>query len=293
MINEGVLRSPKWLRNFADFEINTGEDIKGEPSEKRKRQLEKERKIKEEERRIKEKEEREREREEERKRKEQEETNILVDELIKNAIYFINNYYKKCNVKVDAYNNEVTISHSNLKFDGKDLKFEITLENSVVIPKFRCSFTYNGYIYTSKLSGFNYTDFKIFILQVIYPFYSSGGYKSNSNSYEESSRKAREEETKRKANDTYEEYKKRYSSSNETEEVKKRRRLYNLLKETLDGYLRTMDRIKEWEKKNPGKKHTDRDSTEKEIEAVETKIKNIKDKYKFESLNHLTSFIFY
>lgn len=35
-MNEGVLRSPKWLGNFVDFEINTGQDIKGEPSKKRK-----------------------------------------------------------------------------------------------------------------------------------------------------------------------------------------------------------------------------------------------------------------
>jgi hypothetical protein len=36
-MNEGVLRSPKWLRNFIDFEINTGDDIKGEPSKRAKR----------------------------------------------------------------------------------------------------------------------------------------------------------------------------------------------------------------------------------------------------------------
>jgi hypothetical protein len=33
-MNESVYRSPKWLRNFIDFEINTGEDIKGKPSKK-------------------------------------------------------------------------------------------------------------------------------------------------------------------------------------------------------------------------------------------------------------------
>jgi len=32
MINEGVYRSPKWLRNFLDFEVHTGEDIKGKVS---------------------------------------------------------------------------------------------------------------------------------------------------------------------------------------------------------------------------------------------------------------------
>jgi hypothetical protein len=47
MLNEGVFRSPKWLRNFVDFEINTGKDIKGEKSEKskekEKKKLERER----------------------------------------------------------------------------------------------------------------------------------------------------------------------------------------------------------------------------------------------------------
>lgn len=33
-MNEAVYRSPKWLRNFVDFEVNTGDDIKGEPSKK-------------------------------------------------------------------------------------------------------------------------------------------------------------------------------------------------------------------------------------------------------------------
>jgi type IV secretory pathway VirB10-like protein len=52
-MNEGVLRSPKWLRNIADFEINTGEDIKGEPSLRRQKKLDAEKKRKEEEAREK------------------------------------------------------------------------------------------------------------------------------------------------------------------------------------------------------------------------------------------------
>lgn len=32
MLNEAIYRSPNWLKRFADFEIHTGEDIKGEPS---------------------------------------------------------------------------------------------------------------------------------------------------------------------------------------------------------------------------------------------------------------------
>jgi hypothetical protein len=43
MLNEAKYRSPKWLRNFIDYEVNTGEDIKGEPSKKRAEKLEKKR----------------------------------------------------------------------------------------------------------------------------------------------------------------------------------------------------------------------------------------------------------
>lgn len=35
MLNEAVFRSPKWMRNFLDFEVSTGQDIKGEPSKRR------------------------------------------------------------------------------------------------------------------------------------------------------------------------------------------------------------------------------------------------------------------
>lgn len=48
-VNEAKYRSPKWLRNFVDYEINTGEDIKGEPSKKEmKRQFDKRQKAREE-----------------------------------------------------------------------------------------------------------------------------------------------------------------------------------------------------------------------------------------------------
>jgi len=44
MINESKFRSPRWLRKFADIEINTGEDIKGNVSKKQLRKEEKEKK---------------------------------------------------------------------------------------------------------------------------------------------------------------------------------------------------------------------------------------------------------
>ena len=34
-LNEGKFRSPKWLRNYVDFEVNTGDDISGEPSKRK------------------------------------------------------------------------------------------------------------------------------------------------------------------------------------------------------------------------------------------------------------------
>ena len=35
MLNESIYRSPNWLKKFADFEIHTGEDIKGDTSKSR------------------------------------------------------------------------------------------------------------------------------------------------------------------------------------------------------------------------------------------------------------------
>jgi hypothetical protein len=45
-LNEAKFRSPEWLRNFVDFEVNTGEDIKGEPSKRKAAKLEKEKQDK-------------------------------------------------------------------------------------------------------------------------------------------------------------------------------------------------------------------------------------------------------
>lgn len=46
-MNESIYRSPKWLRNFLDFEISTGKDIKGEPSKKQVEKEQKEKDLKE------------------------------------------------------------------------------------------------------------------------------------------------------------------------------------------------------------------------------------------------------
>lgn len=86
MLNEGVYRSPEWLRKYVDFELHTGEDIKGKKS---KREIEKERKDaedkKEREARIEaDRREREAEREEERRSQEiKNDLNNLFERMVK------------------------------------------------------------------------------------------------------------------------------------------------------------------------------------------------------------------
>ena len=45
-LNEAKFRSPQWLRNFVDFEVNTGDDISGEPSKRKTAKIEKEKQAK-------------------------------------------------------------------------------------------------------------------------------------------------------------------------------------------------------------------------------------------------------
>jgi hypothetical protein len=53
-----------------------------------------------------------------------------------------------------------------------------------------------------------------------------------------------------------------------------------------------MDRIKQWEKENPGKTHPEKDSTNNEIKVIKSKINLLNSKFKFESqyyLKHLNA----
>jgi hypothetical protein len=292
-MNEGVLRSPKWLRNFVDFEVNTGQDIKGEPSKKRKKQLEEERLRNEEKMRKErvEKEEKSRKEREEREEKEKEEEKELLEDLATNAFSWIEANYKICDITTSAARNEITFIKAGLTYGKnvkKDLDFEVTLENSYTIPSFRVKLKYDNIIYSVNVSGLSFVRFRNYIMDVIYPWYQKiGQYQQNTSG----SSSNQSNQNSYKSSGTWS--KQSTSNPNDTEEIKKKRRLYILLKDTLAGYQRQMDTIVEWEKKNPGKKHTDRETTKNEIENVKDKIKNIKDKYKFESLNHLKSFIFY
>lgn len=88
---EGVYRSPKWLQRFADFELRTGKDIKGEPSEKQKEKI---RKQQEEERKARAESERQRrmKEEEEKKKRESQQVERELDELFNNMVRDFSSY---------------------------------------------------------------------------------------------------------------------------------------------------------------------------------------------------------
>jgi len=257
-MNEGILRSPKWMRNFADFEINTGEDIKGEPSEKRKKEIEKEKRQKEEAKRQQEKERKEREEKEDKKE--------FRDFLI-SIIKYIYNNYKNCEISVPK-NNYIIISKNDLRSDGIDLSFKIILDNTVAIPTFNVLIEYGSKKWNYEVTGVNYGQFKLFILNEIYVWHRRFGNQKKTNNQKKST-----------------------NTNKKTEPIDNKRRRYNLLLSTLDGFLREMDKIKEWEKKNPGKKHTDRESVQNQMLNVKDKINTMNKMYHFESryyLKHLS-----
>lgn len=86
---EGVYRSPKWLQRFADFEIRTGEDIKGEPSEKQKEKI---RKQQEEESKARAESERQRRIKEEEEKRESQQVERELDELFNNMVRDFSSY---------------------------------------------------------------------------------------------------------------------------------------------------------------------------------------------------------
>ena len=119
-MNEAVYRSPKWLRNFVDYEINTGEDIKGQPSKKRQKQIDAENARKEAERIKAAREEAERKRqekieEEKRKQKAKEER---FDTLFRTCIVYIQANYRECEISIPE-DNHVKIKSKKLLFDNR------------------------------------------------------------------------------------------------------------------------------------------------------------------------------
>lgn len=265
-MNEGVIRSPKWLRNFADFEINTGEDIKGKPSKRMQKKIEEEerRKREEEERRKKEEEER-----REQKRREEEERNQEEFQKLFNIVSsYIYHNYKDCEISVPRPN-YLTVEKHDLQYENRlDFEFEVTLNNDATIPSFETIIILGNKKYTYTASGLSFIKLKRIFVEIIYPWYT---YTQKSSYYGKSKRRTSYEQEK----------------PNENEEVKKKRKLYKLLKDTLDGYNRQMDQIKEWKRKNPGETHSDEETVKNEIKAVKNKINLLNNKYQFESKHYL------
>jgi len=272
-MNEGVVRSPKWMRNFVDFEINTGDDIKGKPSKR------KQKKIDEEQERLRKKAEEIR---EERKKEEQKETDELFSELFKSVMSYIFQEYRKCYIHVDK-DNFLTIEKDDLTYkDNTEFEFEVTLDNRTNIPTFNVILLYGKKILNYKISGLVYTQLRNHMLNDVYQYYKMGysnkkGSKSNSNSSKSDySKYSRSTKSGRK-------------KTKEEEERENKERRYKTLKSTLDGYRREYMKLV-----NSG------NASQREIDIVlnqlnntKDKINNMNNKFKFESIyfmKHLKRF---
>ena len=268
MINEGIYRSPKWLRNFLDYEISTGEDIKGEPSIKMKKKIEEEKikadKIREEERikanKI---------REEERI-KEEERNKENFKTFLNYVISYIELNYKNCKITIPEYN-KITIEKDNLSlrsYNKYEFAFNLTLDNNYKLPKFYVKInlfdpeTYSNIFYFNyEINGIIYISFKNFILNTIYPWYKYVG---------QNTKKEKIPNNNKNNND----------NKFEKDPIKNRQRRLELLKQTLKGYERTL---------NDTPVGSTRDQLLNEIEVIKGRIR-IMEKPRNESYKHLMSF---
>jgi hypothetical protein len=269
-MNESILRSPKWLRNIADFEINTGDDIKGEPSIKKQKKLDAERLRKEEEyARLKEEEIKRIEKQRLLKEEEDRVKGKEFDELFSVISKYILDNYKSCKISIPE-NNMLIISEDYLTYKGSTFEFKLTLDNTISHPTFRCYAKWGKKEYDYNVKGTLYMTLKNFILGVVYPWYSSNRSKQNyNNDYSDNSGS---------------------SKNSDSDEIKNKRRRYGLLKDTLKSFEKDMRELLDWEYKNAGKTHPNKEVIKNQIESTKDKIKGMKDKYKFEKLNHLYHF---
>jgi len=259
-MNEGIYRSPKWLRNIADFEINTGDDIKGEPSKKMQKKLDEE-----ERKRIAEA--------EEIKKKQDAADEKLFDNLLTLIIKYITSEYKICNISVESGN--IRIKKDNITYKEIEINFDVLLKTNIIKPTFDISVKYGTKQFNYTVSGNFYTTFKTFISTVIYGWYKLNNSSNSSKSYTDSD-----------YDNDYNKYygnKKTDTNSNkqESEEVKSKRKIYNKLKDTLDGFSREYVRLLNDKTPNPNKKR-DEDILLNQITNVKEKISKMKIKYKFE-----------
>lgn len=323
IMNESVIRSPKWLRNFVDFEINTKDDIKGEPSKKMKKKMEEEQRIKDEQEKARLKEER-RKQEEERKRQEEEKSNRdkqLFSELFDLVIRYIEKNYKDCNIDVPE-KNKLIVNDDGLTYKQKELEFKITMDNTIRMPSFEVYIRYGNEKFNYTVSGLNYANFKLFLLNYVYEYMKTQEYlkkekerKEKKNQSQSSGKSSYDDEydyyrhkddrrygqsSTKSDDDRFDEYfKNKYKFSvndfgkktstnkfDDSDEIKNKRRRYNLLKDTLIGYERELFKILDWEKKNPGKTHDEKNRVMNEISNLNRRMEQVNTKFKFEGLKY-------
>jgi len=251
-MNESVIRSPKWLRNFVDFEINTGNDIKGEPSKKIQKKIESERLKKEiEQKKAK----------EEKRRQEEKEESDKFHELFLISIKYIYSNYQDCKISIPDKNYLTIESTGNLGIQGIDITFKITLDNNLSTPSFSVHIKYDKKDYSYKVSGLIYMQFYNFLSTIVYQHYKTQYYKTY------------------KSKNNY-----KTSPKSEDPERENKRRRYNLLKDTKEGYKRQLEKILDWEKKNPGQKHPDdKHIVKNQLDIVQNKIDLMNSLHHFES----------
>jgi hypothetical protein len=164
----------------------------------------------------------------------------------------------------------LTVEKHDLEYQNSaHFEFKVTLDNTINNPTFNVEIIVSKQIYNYKISGLVYMQLKNFFGQTIYEWYKK---QSKSSSGRQGAQK-----------NTSDSYKK----ANETDEIKRKRKTYILLKDTLLGYNRQMNRIKEWKKANPSKTHPDEETTNNEIKTIKDKINLLNSKFHFESLYYL------
>lgn len=258
IVNESIYRIPKWLRNLVDYEVATGKDIKGEPSLKMKAKRE------------------------EKIRREKDEEDRIFTELFSIVKNYIQKNYKDCNISIPD-NQIIIIEKDKLEFKGTSFKFRVIFDNNNTHPDFKVYIKNGEKAYGHSVRGTNHMNFKIFVLNVIYPWYISSKnqqyepkYKSRGSSSWDpnggsSSGRSSSEGSRASQN----------PPKNESDPVKNRERRLNLLRVTLAGYEREFNSMP--------KNHPDRQQKQNEIDVIKGRIK-VMEQLKNESYKHLMSF---
>jgi hypothetical protein len=163
--NEAVVKSPKWLKNFVDFEIAFGKDAKKTKEERDRIAAEEERlkataeaearlRIEREEQRI-------RRAAEIKKEKED------VDIFFKSIIAYVFKHYKECEVTIPK-NQRIKIKKGELIVDGEEFSFEVVLLNEIQKPTFDVEINHGNKHYNYKISGTSFMDFRRFLINDVY-----------------------------------------------------------------------------------------------------------------------------